>query len=525
MTHAPPITALVSLLLLLLGTTAGDPFAEDAPCGQWSLRLHLFPYEHNRLNYTVEPGLVRAEWYGYRDTQRATVYHALHPVSSLPAATADQLSAGSTPQSLLLTSSKDGYESPRATVVVQVRDNRYDYLDMLADDANGLNMWHFHANAYPLTLSLHIADIAAYFLNSTSRSTETDLASSSNSSFHIPNLPALPPGAALPRRVAAGANVLLLLPPHAWQSGVSFANDTSPIFPPRPETHPFLASPTSLAGLQGIAAAFGDRLLAASYETSLARVRAALAERNWDTTPAAWVLAPPRDGFMWNLGISGGLFGPVGDCKYSTMTRYAETVIGKHEYRTTKNSNIASHVCVMSRQDRSPGKRPPLRNLTPRSFSALLAALPSPLVMHPVLALQRPGSKADAQPEWLGRSSVAGQLRTVRRECAVLLGVHGAGLTSALGLRPGTTVVELSAPGRSKLFFNQLARVLPDVSYREFFVDDAIIEFREVFGHNISFEHSLYMSDHTVRTVSDFVRRAAAESVRKQRAYRDKQHA
>jgi capsular polysaccharide biosynthesis protein len=55
-------------------------------------------------------------------------------------------------------------------------------------------------------------------------------------------------------------------------------------------------------------------------------------------------------------------------------------------------------------------------------------------------------------------------------ECAVLVGVHGAGLINALGLRPGTSVVELQTKDTTYQYFRNVAALLKDVDYTLFLI-------------------------------------------------------
>ena len=68
------------------------------------------------------------------------------------------------------------------------------------------------------------------------------------------------------------------------------------------------------------------------------------------------------------------------------------------------------------------------------------------------------------QQTLMNKISIAEQLQFVYEECAVLLSVHGAGLTNTLGQRPGTAVIELlSVTGPSYQYLRNLAQLLPHV--------------------------------------------------------------
>lgn len=96
--------------------------------------------------------------------------------------------------------------------------------------------------------------------------------------------------------------------------------------------------------------------------------------------------------------------------------------------------------------------------------------------MTPRQSLQTNTSRTTSNgvPILLDKSSITGQMRYVNKECAILLGVHGAGLTNTLGLRPGTSVIELqSDPLPNDMifqYFHNVAALMEDVDYTSFMI-------------------------------------------------------
>ena len=123
--------------------------------------------------------------------------------------------------------------------------------------------------------------------------------------------------------------------------------------------------------------------------------------------------------------------------------------------------------------------------------------------MTPRTGLGTNSSNSNGVPIYLGNSSVSGQLRFVHQECAILLGVHGAGLTNALGLRPGTSIIELQASSSTYQYFRNIAALMYDVDYSVFVIEP--IE-----------EVNMYTDDEGLDKLTDLVEIKLQESITRQ---------
>lgn len=212
----------------------------------------------------------------------------------------------------------------------------------------------------------------------------------------------------------------------------------------------------TMHGIQGLSDAFGGRLILAHPEATIGELHKML-ERNHAPIDIEMWVSPPEDGLMWDLAWDESLSHSLGQCQNSMLFQFRNDLLSA--VRSHETPNVARHVCIVSRQERD------LRNLSPEFMLTLLGRLGAPLMLSPRTSLRTSTSTFDGVPLHLDMSSITGQLRFVHRECAVLLGVHGAGLTNALGLRPGTSVIELQTRSTSYQYFRNVAALMRDVDY------------------------------------------------------------
>jgi hypothetical protein len=356
------------------------------------------------------------------------------------------------------------------TIIVEFNGNWDDVLG--GGDAN-LNLWHYHAAVFRIwcgvQIGLHLlaADIgdAPHRPNNNTSTIDDDVATN-NAPWVV--LPLPPPVFA--RLGRYDQNIMVASPARLLEHSLSSSSSSS-------------KSTTPLEGLQGVADAFRGRLMVIrSGATTVTELRAALREVDANPNVEMWI-QPPNDGLLWDLAWDRNLASPS-NCRYSLLDQYRNdflTVLGTEGRPRPPNR----HVCYMSRQRRNKLGTPDrgnVRNLSPTFLLQLLGRLGSPILLTPSTALRRPpnsgGGKGavtttyassmpyHSQLVQMEHISIAEQLQYVYDECAVLLGVHGAGLTNALGLRPGTAVIELQSKYKSDYqYFRNVAKLLNDVDY------------------------------------------------------------
>ena len=209
---------------------------------------------------------------------------------------------------------------------------------------------------------------------------------------------------------------------------------------------------------------FGGRLILARQLTTIGQLNAILHQSHAPSDIEMWI-SPPENGLMWELAWDASLSNDLRLCRNSMLLNYRNELLNALSSEDIPHIHIARHVCVVSRQERD------RRNMTPEFMLRLLARLGGPLLMTPRTGLRTNTSTINGVPIYLGDSSVSGQLRFVHQECAILLGVHGAGLTNALGLRPGTSVIELQASSSTYQYFRNVAALIDDVDYSVFVIE------------------------------------------------------
>jgi hypothetical protein len=356
--------------------------------------------------------------------------------------------------------------------------------DDLLGDAN-LNLWHFHAALFRLWAGVQIGIHGSLPVIMTAAAAADGGGSSSGGSGDDSTNPWVVlsvPAHVFARFRHPHGNVLVASPARLLEHVVSLGNggthDTTTIF----------------EGLQGVADAFHGRLLVSrSGATTVNELQATLREQGANPEVTLWIV-PPDDGLFWDLAWDQRLRTTLSKhCRNSLLHQYRNDILAGLALSSTNNDNdnVAEpeqqspqhiprppnqHVCFMSRQRRNKIGTPDrgnIRNLSPPFLLQLLGRLGSPILLTPSTALRQPTGTAatsfsSSSPRLIQveQTSVAEQMQFVYDECAVLIGVHGAGMTNALGLRPGTSVIELMSRHKADYqYFANVARLLNDVDY------------------------------------------------------------
>lgn len=449
-----------------------------------------------------------------------------------------EMNGNVTMETMLCTTSarKDLADEQKATktvMVIGVRTMHNTWDDILSLESFGLNLWHFHANMFAFWITLHLQSLSLSQLHRRPNTTPTAETSFLNND-------------ALPA-------VVLVLPDRAWQR-LDATGGTDPFKVTAEHLHNQLTNRgallAALTGLQGMSDWLGGHLIAASRGTSLEKLREVLKENGYSERAESWVTPPGKEGFLWRMSTyTEEYVKGVKHCDGSLVTQYVKTM-----FDTTANSiatatamkmkqgsnidngatttilngrqrrlhrqeseGIARHVCFLSRQTRTRKGEPErfrLRNFQPDVFSRLLLHLGSAVILTPQLHISPDISLQPhtALPLDMSRSSVGGQLRFVHQECAVLMGIHGAGLTNALGMRPGTTVVEIQMEDKQYAFFRNLAALMDGVEYVRVFANGT--RFDKYFEGDFYFDEKV--EERSVKGVVKLVKKELRKAVRRQ---------
>jgi hypothetical protein len=221
------------------------------------------------------------------------------------------------------------------------------------------------------------------------------------------------------------------------------------------------------SAVQLLSDVFGGRVIMAKQEARIDELYTLLHQNNAPTNIGLWI-NPPDGGLMWDIAWDSNLSTQLTDCKHSMLLHYRNSLLNSVVTSSSIN-DVAKHICVVSRQERD------RRNMAPDFLLKLLGHLGAPVLMTPRQSLRtNTSTTSNGVPILLDKSSITGQMCYVNQECAVLLGVHGAGLTNTLGLRPGTSIIELqSDPLPNDMifqYFRNVAALMEDVDYTMFII-------------------------------------------------------
>jgi hypothetical protein len=216
---------------------------------------------------------------------------------------------------------------------------------------------------------------------------------------------------------------------------------------------------------------FGGRVILAKQEATIDELYTILHQNNAPTNIGLWINppGPPAGGLMWDIAWDSNLSTQLTDCKHSMLLHYRNSLLNSAVTSSSSINDEAKLTCVVSRQERD------RRNMAPDFLLKLLGRLGAPVLMTPRQSLRtNTSTTSNGVPILLDKSSITGQMCYVNQECAVLVGVHGAGLTNTLGLRPGTSVIELqSDPLPNDMifqYFRNVAALMEDVDYTMFII-------------------------------------------------------
>jgi Glycosyltransferase 61 len=246
---------------------------------------------------------------------------------------------------------------------------------------------------------------------------------------------------------------------------------------------------------------FGGRLVVAASDC-VARTYALLHEKRLDLVH--WI-EPFSDGFMWDLAwgpnLAAGL--RANNCTNSLLQEYRDALLLGDD---PLSREPAKHICFVSRQDRGQlGQGSRLRNLDTTAVVSVLQRVGGAVFLAP-------GYSASTNILDPGHSSILGQMLYVNTECGVLLGVHGAGITHSLALKPGAAVVELQIRWTKYEYFNNVAAQV-HVEYSRFNVDGS--------GFWRKNEWDMTLSESSLQELESLLQEKLAKSVHNQRQWLD----
>lgn len=505
----------------------------DSSCRSWSNPGALFPSEVTTFNHSVYKDLLVTEWLhsreGFFHMVRNNTALALQCLSKVSGANSDQFSQlektdkkiiNKYPQvfgiDLLECNSSQTYniQTHLKTVVISAKD----IIEYLPIDRHAANLWHFHTANFNLWVSLFFPKIFAYAqtLNEFKETSETLL----RTPTHVV--------------VLAGSQMC------------KFGKFPKPLFEVTPENIEYAskhgASRAYLEGLEAVNDWMGHMVVACEESVNSIEIQNELKRLNYPKIGS--IVVPPLDELLSDIAIDPMISKTLTDqnCFNSLIQKYShdfmtgrgrlslsgdyrrfdekhlENESGEFKEPLEDKNRVARHVCLISRQNRQrigmpkldPNRDFDLRNLEADFFHKLMVRLGSTIVLSPGLSLRNKNSTIT--PLHLDKVSIPGQLRFVHEECAVIIGVHGAGLANLLGLRRGTAVIELIEKKRSYDYFRNLAVLLDDTSYDKFSVisDHRLPNMRE---------NDLYVEDSRFEELVTLVKRRLDESLKIQRRW------
>lgn len=478
-------------------------------CRQWTFDRALFPSATNRCTHTVlndnDSAVIQVRWTGRFDGVAIHLPFSSDCTSGSVVPTSSELSAPPTPYSLLCSSSSSSSSTSSATktVFVDFLPSKFHWNDIIEDDfQGGLNIWHFHAHFFTIWLSFHLIDVTIAHL-------------AQQNILVNPNINTLTPP----------VDYVLSFPDVGFKR---FYNDSS-------NSVPFVVTPaklnelherhgallTPLTGLQAVADALKPgRVLVTAHSIPMRTLRAAMVDAAFEPRVHSVITPPGRDHMMWELErtkLDMDLPSGASLCNDSVLTHYKHIFLSDTHSQNTHNQQQhppATHICFMSRQMRSFAHLEPRsltkvkrRNVAPDTFAAIVKRLVNPLVLSPHIALR---IESDAYHVNMVGAPLKEQMQFVHDECAVLVGVHGAGLTHTLALRPGTQLIEML--GRHDyLIFKNTALLMNNVSYESVRLNSSSFVGDELNEHDLRF-----YSEADLDSFIDLVKRKLRESVRNQ---------
>lgn len=463
----------------------GSPFSfrleERDGCAGWTFRGVLFPSHEQRLALRRNGTLLHANWDGLipldifypfhkacdAGTVAATEKQATSNINALnvlchtyPHHLGTDDGGGGVLHEKVETEEKEERttKTNRTTLVFEIIDDYRMWEHIVRDVEHlGLNLWHFHVDYFPLWLAIRRVEVTMHL----ARKNQT-LSSMKGTVF--------------PSRLKPIVDLVIVYPDSLLQRFQDVSVTTPVVYDGSNalQLHERGGKFSSLAGIQGIHDGLHvqSKVVIARYSTTATELYNVLTEHGMNARPAAWVKPVHPTFLMWMLERK-DLEGELDQCKDSVYAQYATHLLNSVPIR--RRAHRAAHVCLVSRQLRAKAnaEQPFLsRNLVPQAFLELVKRLSSPIVLSPHIFVRDGG--AEPVPSDLQHSSVTGQMRFVHQECAVLVGVHGAGLSNLFGMRPGTHVIEFVSAFNYTIYKNT-ALLMNNVSYTRIMFDAELV--------------------------------------------------
>lgn len=210
---------------------------------------------------------------------------------------------------------------------------------------------------------------------------------------------------------------------------------------------------------------------------------------------------------------------PVKEDFYEPTQYLAELMLDLRKKAVREDEpKIAHHICLLTHQTKfSPrDEHGVIYRMQSNYMRRLIVRLAAPLVLTTGFTLR---SEEDPYiPIQFDKDSLSGQLRYIHSECAVLIGLQGPELINLLGLRKGTSVIELTQQGVFNKFYKNLAATMDDTTYDTFEIPrnvsagEPFNEDLQQRGLNVS-EHHLYITRMGLEQVVALAQRRLEESV------------
>lgn len=470
-------------------------------CPFWTYNWTLFPNNENKVEYTrIDANIVQAQWQGkftvplyfpFGETcvngRPLDASEKEQPVN-YTAILCGSITADQPEKQKLVTTN-------RTTFVMRFGPEFSELNDILDDNTlAGLNIWHFHAQYIPIWLGLRLVEVTAYLMPSLLQGINAD--------------------GVYPTTFPPMTDILFIFPDSVWHRFTKPDNPNPVVLKENganiKELHKQGGHECTLAGLQAIQDGFprGSRVMAATYSMTVEKIQAALIEHGMNHRPKVYFRPPHRGTLLWKLANPGWVDMDL-HCSDSVLKKYVDDLLGSVKIEYDK---IARHVCLVSRQIRTkPEHRhedhhsaEANRNLMPHIYETFLRRLPSLLVLQFNQELRNPNEN-----EMTNRSSITGQMRLVRNKCAVMVGVHGAGLTHVFAMRPGTHLVEFQGNFVYSIFRNS-ASLLPNVSHEVIRMNSTVTDERHYREANFT------TTDDELESIVQVITQRLSESIQRQ---------
>lgn len=473
---------------------------EEDHCAGWTFRGVLFPSKEQRLELYENASLLYGNWDGLIPLD--IFYPFKKACSRGTVVTKEQKSAILDRHNTLCTYDRADaarakmQDTERTTLIYEMIQDKRAWEHIVRDEEDiGLNLWHFHVDYFPLWLAIRRLEVTAHLLMKNETFTKMK-------------------GVVFPDRMKPIIDIVFVFPDAELRR---FQADyiTTPVVYDGSNALDLYENGgkySSLAGIQGIHDGLHpeSKVIIARYSTTTEELQKVFREEELNPRPAAWVRPSLPTYLMWMLERS-DLEGEIDQCKDSVFAQYSTQLLNSIpiQHKTRR----ATHVCFVSRQNRAIiGASQPFasRNLVPDVFLEIVKRLSAPIVLSPHIFVR--DFEADPIPTHLQKTSVTGQMRFVHQECAVLVGVHGAGLANLFGLRRGAHLIEFVSEFNYTIFKNS-ALLLNNVSYTRIFFE------ADLLSRDYHLEANFRLPEDKLVAAIDVINKALEDSLAKQRVF------